>query len=62
MRKQTEQSLDLITERLKEKEEEVVSDAANVFRNRIADIFAILQEGSKKTSDLPDPERLKKQT
>ena len=62
MRKQTEQSLDLITERLKEKEEEVVSDAANVFRSRIADIFAILQESSKKTSELPDPERLKKQS
>jgi hypothetical protein len=61
MRKQTEQSLDLITERLKEKEEEVVSDAANVFRSRIAEIFAILQEGPKKTSELPDPERLKKQ-
>jgi hypothetical protein len=62
MRKQTEQSLDLITERLKEKEEEVVSDAANVFRSRIAEIFAILQEGSKKTSELPDPERVKKQS
>jgi hypothetical protein len=62
MRKQTEQSLDLITERLKEKEEEVVSDAANDFRSRIAEIFAILQEGSKKTSELPDPERLKKQS
>jgi len=62
MRKQTEQTLELITERLKEKEEEVVSDAANVFRSRIADIFAILQEGSKKTSDHPDPERLKKQS
>ena len=46
MRKQTEQSLELITERLKEKEEEVVSDAANVFRSRIADIFTILQAGS----------------
>jgi len=62
MRKQTEQSLDLITERLKEKEEEVVSDAANVFRSRIAEIFAILQESSKKTSELPDPERFKKQS
>ena len=61
MRKQTEQSLDLITERLKEKEEEVVSDAANIFRSRIADIFAILQEGSKKSSGLSDSERLKKQ-
>jgi uncharacterized protein YbjQ (UPF0145 family)/ElaB/YqjD/DUF883 family membrane-anchored ribosome-binding protein len=62
MRKQTEQTLELITERLKEKEEEVVSDAANVFRSRIAGIFAILQEGSKKTSDLPDRERLEKQS
>lgn len=62
MRKQTEQSLDLITERLKAKEEEVVSDAANVFRSRIADIFAILQEGSKKTGEVPDPERSKKQS
>ncbi len=62
MRKQTEQSLDLITERLKEKEEEVVSDAANVFRSRIADIFTILQEGSKKAAEPPDVERLKKQS
>jgi len=61
MRKQTEQSLDLITERLKEKEEEVVSDAANVFRSRIAEIFTILQEGPQKTSELPNPERLNKQ-
>ncbi len=60
MRKQTEQTLEQITERLKAKEEEVVSDAANVFRTRIADIFSILQEGSKKASDLPDTERLKK--
>lgn len=61
MRKQTEQSLNLITERLKEKEQEVVSDAANVFRNRIAEIFAILQSGSQKAGGLPDPERLQKQ-
>jgi hypothetical protein len=62
MRKQTEQSLDLITGRLKEKEEEVASDAANIFRSRIADIFAILQQGSKGTSELPTPDRVKKQS
>ena len=62
MRKQTEQSLDFITERLKQKEEEVVSDAANVFRSRIADIFTILQEGTRKSSELPDPSRVKKQS
>jgi hypothetical protein len=62
MRKQTEQTLEFITERLKEKEEEVVSDAANVFRSRIAGIFTILQADSTKTSELPDPERLKKQS
>ena len=62
MRKQTEQTLELITERLKEKEEEVVSDAANVFRSRIADIFSILQAGSKKTSDLPQTEQVKKES
>ena len=61
MRKQTEQTLELITERLKQKEEEVVSDAANVFRTRIADIFAILQEGSRKTTDPAHQERLNRQ-
>ncbi len=60
MRKQTEQTLEVITEKLKAKEEEVVSDAANVFRTRIADIFSILQEGSKKSVDVPNAERLKK--
>ena len=62
MRKQTEQTLELVTERLKEKEEEVVNDAADVFRSRIAEIFAILQAGPKKTSELSDLERLKKQS
>jgi hypothetical protein len=61
MRKQTEQTLELITERLKQKEEEVVSDAANVFRSRIADIFAILQEGSRKTPDPAHQEQLNRQ-
>lgn len=62
MRKQTEQTLEFITERLKEKEEEVVSDAANVFRSRIADIFSILQAAPKKASELPDPEGVKKES
>ena len=62
MRKQTEQTLELVTERLKEKEEEVVNDAADVFRSRIAEIFAILQAGSKKASELSDHERVKKQS
>ena len=61
MRKQTEQSLDLITERLKQKEEEVVSEVVNVFRSRIAEIFTILQEGPKNSSTLPDSERVKKE-
>ncbi len=60
MRKQTEQTLEVITERLKAKEEEVVSEATNVFRTRIADIFSILQEGSKKSSNVADSERIKK--
>jgi len=62
MRRQTERTLETITERLKEKEEEVVSDAANVFRSKIADIFAILQAGPKKPAELPDPDRVNKQS
>ena len=62
MRKQTEQTLELITVRLKEKEEEVVNDAAEVFRTRIADIFTILQTGTKKAPELSAPERVKKQS
>jgi len=61
MRKQTEQTLELITERLKAKEEEVVSDAANIFRSRIAEIFSILQASPKKTADLQDAEQIKKE-
>lgn len=56
MRKQTEQTLELITERLKEKEEEVVSDAANVFRSRIAEIFTVLQAGPAKKNEPREPE------
>ena len=62
MRKQTEQTLELITVRLKEKEEEVVNDAAEAFRTRIADIFTILQTGTRKTLEPSAPERVKKQS
>jgi hypothetical protein len=61
MRRQTERALELITERLKEKEAEVVGDAANVFRKRIADIFAILQGDPQRTAELPGSDRVKNQ-
>jgi hypothetical protein len=43
LRKQTEAALQLITDQLKGKEVPVASEAADIFRAKIAEIFAILQ-------------------
>jgi hypothetical protein len=61
MRKQTEEALQLITEQLKRKEEEVASEAADIFRDRIAGIFALLQSSPRKASqrELVEPEKMK---
>jgi hypothetical protein len=61
MRKQTEEALQLITEQLKRKEEEVASEATDIFRDRIAGIFAILQPSPRKPSpqELVEPEKMK---
>jgi hypothetical protein len=61
MRKQTEEALQLITDQLKRKEEEVASEATDIFRDRIAGIFAILQPSPKKSypQEMVEPEKLK---
>jgi len=51
MKKQTEETLELTTEQLTVIEKRVASEAADLFRSRIAEIFEILQPGSRKTME-----------
>jgi CheY-like chemotaxis protein len=56
LRKQTEEALRRITEQLKVRDEQVASEAADIFRARIAEIFAILRPVHRKTAEQEMPE------
>jgi len=60
LRQETEEALHLITEQLSAKEGQLGSEAADIFRRKIAEIFAILQPGPGDNSqrEILEPEAL----
>jgi hypothetical protein len=55
--KRAAENLELVTEQLKEKQEQTIEEATELFRNTIGQMFAALQLGPKKPPEGEGPKK-----